>query len=177
MPQFNPEWFASQLFWLLVTFVVLYLLMSRIALPRVAQILQERQEKVSDDLAKAERLKTEAQEIYQAYESSLQEARSEAQKVLRQASEDIAAEQSRRHEEKARELEQQIKQAEARIEESKQAALENLNTAAAEIAQAATVKLIGGRVAKNKAEAAVKAATGGADSSSTGSAAGSEESA
>ena len=156
MPQFNPEWFASQLFWLLVTFLLLYLLMSRIALPRVAQILQERQEKVSDDLAKAERLKNEAQEVYDAYQSGLQEARSEAQKVLRQTGDEIAAEQAERHEAYSKELNQKIEDAEARIDEARKEAMDNLQSVAAEIAQAATVKLIGGRVGKAKAETAVE---------------------
>lgn len=158
MPQFNPEWFASQIFWLVVTFVVLYLLMSRIALPRVAEILQERREKVSEDLAKAERLKNEAQEIYDAYEAALHKAREDAQKVLREANEQIADEQARRHAEYTRELNQQLEQAEQRIESAKQEALGNIESVSAEIAQAATTKLIGGQIGKEKAQAAVKAA-------------------
>jgi F-type H+-transporting ATPase subunit b len=163
MPQFNPEWFASQLFWLAVTFIVLYLLMSRVALPRVAQILQERQEKVSDDLAKAERLKAEAQEIAESYEASLQEARSEAQKVLRQTGEEIAAEQAKRHEAYGQELNKKVEEAEARIETARAEALENLQGMAADVAQSATVKLIGGRLGKAKAEAAVKQVMGETD--------------
>jgi F-type H+-transporting ATPase subunit b len=160
MPQFNPEWFASQIFWLFVTFVVLYLLMSRIALPRVAEILQERREKVSEDLAKAERLKNEAQEIYDAYESELRKAREDAQKVLREANEQIAAEQARRHEAYTKELNQQLDQAEQRIEAAKQDALDNLEGVAADVARSATSKLIGGQIGKDKAQSAVKAVAG-----------------
>jgi F-type H+-transporting ATPase subunit b len=160
MPQFNPEWFASQIFWLFVTFVVLYLLMSRIALPRVAEILQERREKVSEDLAKAERLKNEAQEVYDAYEAELRKAREDAQKVLREANDEIAAEQARRHEAYTKELNEQLEQAERRIEDAKKEALGNLDGVAAEIAQSATKKLIGGQIGKDKAQSAVKAAAG-----------------
>ena len=159
MPQFNPEWFASQIFWLFVTFVVLYLLMSRIALPRVAEILQERREKVSDDLAKAERLKSDAQEIYDAYEATLREAREQAQKVLREAREEIDQDHAKRHAEYSRELNQQIADAEARIEDAKQEAMQNLQSVAAEIAQAATVKLVGTEVDKERAQAAVSNVT------------------
>ncbi len=159
MPQFNPEWFISQIFWLIVAFVVLYLLMSRIALPRVAQILQERREKVSDDLAKAERLKAEAQEIHDAYESSLREAREQAQKHLREAREAIDQDHAKRHAEYSRELNQQIADAEARIEAAKQEALDNLQSVAAEIAQAATAKLVGAQVDKERAQAAVSNVT------------------
>lgn len=160
MPQFNPEWFASQIFWLFVTFVVLYLLMSRIALPRVAEILQERRDKVSEDLAKAERLKNEAQEIYDAYEAELRKAREDAQKVLREANEQAANEQASRHAAYAKDLNEQIEQAEQRIDAAKQEALGNLESVAAEIAQSATKKLIGGQIGKDKAQAAVKAVAG-----------------
>lgn len=160
MPQFNPEWFASQIFWLFVTFVVLYLLMSRIALPNVARILQERREKVSDDLAKAERLKSEAQEIYDAYETSLREAREQAQKVLREAREEIEQDHAKRHAEYSRELNQQIADAEARIEAAKKEALDNLQSVAAEIAQAATAKLVDTSVDAQQAQAAVNNVTG-----------------
>jgi len=158
MPQFNPEWFASQLFWLLLTFLVLYLLMSKVALPRVAEILQERQEKVSDDLAKAERMQAEAKEAYDAYEQRLHEARSQAQALLREANEAAAAEQARRQADFAKEMDARVVEAESRIAEARKAALDDLESVAAEIAQAATVKLIGGRIGKAKAEASVKAA-------------------
>lgn len=159
MPQFNPEWYISQIFWLIVIFVVLYLLMSRIALPRVAQILQERREKVSDDLAKAERLKGEAQEIYDAYESSLREAREQAQKAVRETREEIDQDRAKRHAEQSRELNQQIADAEARIDAAKQEALDNLQSVAAEIAQAATAKLVDVQVDKQRAQAAVSNVT------------------
>lgn len=160
MPQFNPEWFASQIFWLVITFVALYFLMSRIALPRVAQILQERQEKVEDDLAKAETLRKEAQEVYEAYEQSLAEARAEAQKVLREAQDDIAKHQAERHEAFSHELNQKVQEAEDRIGTAKQEALDNLQSVAAEVAQSAALKLMGGKIGKQKAEAAVKQAMG-----------------
>ena len=156
MPQFNPEWFASQLFWLLLTFVGLYLLMSRIALPRVAEILQERQDKVSDDLTKAERLRDEAREIYDAYEDRLRTARTDAQAVMREAGESAAQEQSRRHAAFAEELDGRVEEAEERIAAAKREALDAIEELAAETAQAATVKLIGGRLGKAKAEEAVK---------------------
>ncbi len=162
MPQFNPEWFASQIFWLVVTFVVLYLLMSRIALPRVAQILQERQEKVEDDLAKAEQLRKEAQELYEAYEQSLADARAEAQQVLREAQDAIAKHQSERHEAFTQDLNQRVQEAEQRIEAEKQEFLGNLQELAAEAAQSAALKLMGGKIGKQKAESAVKQAMEGA---------------
>jgi F-type H+-transporting ATPase subunit b len=161
MPQFNPEWFASQIFWLVVTFVVLYLLMSRIALPRVSQIIEDRQNKVEDDLAKAEKLRTEAQEVYEAYEKALQEARADAQKVLRETGDEIAAEQAKRNEAFTKELDQKTREAEDRIQAAKTEALDSLQSVAGEVAQSATAKLIGANIGKDRAEKAVKQAMGG----------------
>jgi F-type H+-transporting ATPase subunit b len=161
MPQFNPEWFASQIFWLVVTFVVLYLLMSRIALPRVSQIIEDRQNKVEDDLAKAEKLRTEAQEVYEAYEKALQEARADAQKVLRETGDEIAAEQAKSNEAFTKELDQKTREAEERIHAAKTEALDSLQLVAGEVAQSATAKLIGANIGTDRAEKAVKQAMGG----------------
>ena len=80
MPQFETAapFFWSQVFWLIVAFVVLYLLMSKIALPRIAEVLEERQDKIDDDLAKAEKLKNEAEQVLAEYEKAIADARSSA---------------------------------------------------------------------------------------------------
>ena len=156
MPQFNPEWFASQIFWLIVTFVGLYLIMSRVALPRMAQIMEERQDKIEDDLAKAEKLRQEAEEVYQSYEQQLAEARQQAQKTLKETSDQLDKEQRERHEEFSRELDQKIADAEQRIDGAKQQALDNVQAVAGEVAQEASAKLLGEKIAKDKADAAVK---------------------
>jgi F-type H+-transporting ATPase subunit b len=158
MPQFNPEWFASQIFWLVVLFVVLYFLMSRVALPRMAQIMEERQDKIEDDLAKAEKLKAEADEIYQAYEQRLTEARQQAQRLFKETADEVQAKQQQDLDKKAAELEQRIREAEQRIEADKRQALDNLQSVAGEVAQDAVAKLMGEGVAQDKAEKAVQSA-------------------
>lgn len=161
MPQFDPEWFASQLFWLIVTFTALYFVLSRVALPRIAQVLEERQDKVDDDLAKAERLKEEAEEVHQAYEQTLADARAEAQKALKETADQIAREQSAHHETLTAELQQKTREAEERIAAAKTEAIDELRTVAGEVAQAAAQKLIGTEVGKGRAEKAVKQAMEG----------------
>ena len=77
-PPFNRETFASQLFWLAITFALLYLLMARFALPRVGSIIEARRSKIDSDLAAAAQLKTNAEAAMAAYEKALAEARARA---------------------------------------------------------------------------------------------------
>lgn len=82
MPQLDPTWFASQLFWLLVCFGVLYAMLSRLVLPPLMDIMARRKQTIDGDIASAERLKTEAEQARQDYERTLANARSQAQKLL-----------------------------------------------------------------------------------------------
>src|SRR6202161_2060818 len=78
-PPFQSEHFPSQLLWLTISFVLLYVLMSKIALPRIGSILAERSQRIGDDLAAAERLKEQSNAAHAAYDKSLADARSRAQ--------------------------------------------------------------------------------------------------
>ena len=85
MPQLDAATFLPQLFWLVVTFAILYLLMWRVVLPRIADLLQERQERMDDDLQKAEALKNEGAKVLAAYEKAMAEGREQAQATIREA--------------------------------------------------------------------------------------------
>jgi len=92
MPQLDFSTFPNQIFWLLVTLVVVYLVMSRIALPRIAGVLAERQGTITNDIAIAEELKQKAEEAEEAYNIALAEARVEAGKIAAEAKAEIQAE-------------------------------------------------------------------------------------
>ncbi|WP_373050234.1 F0F1 ATP synthase subunit B' [Thalassovita aquimarina] len=81
MPQLDFTNWGNQIFWLLVTLVVIYFVLSRIALPRIAAVLAERQGTITNDIAKAEELKAKAVEAEEAYNKALAEARAEAQRI------------------------------------------------------------------------------------------------
>src|SRR5690348_14196378 len=80
-PPFDSSTFASQLVSLVVFFVALYIIVSRIALPRVGAVIDARQNKIEGDLAEAQKLKDESEAALQAYESDLAKARSRAQAI------------------------------------------------------------------------------------------------
>src|ERR671921_429829 len=96
MPQLNVETFPSQLFWLAITFIVLYILMSWIGLPRLTAAIEARQRRREDDLARAAQLKTEAEAANAAFQRTMAEARAQAQAVLKETSDRLASESAER---------------------------------------------------------------------------------
>lgn len=161
MPQFDAATFPSQLIWLIITFVALYLAMARVALPRIASVLEERQRRVSGDLDKAESLKAEAEQVLADYEKSMAEARTSAQELLRQTREELAAEAAERQQELAGRIAQNTQAAEQRIEAARSEAIGNIRSVAVEVAQAATRRLIGVEIDEDAAGRAVEEATQG----------------
>src|SRR3954471_23901059 len=83
MPQFEPSSFPSQIFWLVVTFIALYLVVSRLAVPRIAEVLEQRRRLVQDDIDRAAALKAETDQALAAYEQAMAEARAQAQEQIR----------------------------------------------------------------------------------------------
>lgn len=157
LPQLNPDSFASQVFWWVLTFGLLFWLMSKVALPRVAEVLEARQEKISNDLEKASALKAEAEGVMQAYEKALSDARANAQKEIAASVAASDAEAARRNTELGTSLSAKTRDAEARIQTAKQEALSNLSSVAAEAALAATERLSGAVLSADAANAAVEA--------------------
>lgn len=82
MPQLDVSTFSNQIFWLIVTLVVLYYVMSRVALPRIAAVLADRRGTITSDIAAAEEYKLKAQQAEEAYNKALAEARAEAGRIV-----------------------------------------------------------------------------------------------
>ena len=157
MPQLDPATFAPQLVWLAITFVVLYLLMAYVALPRVAKVVDERHARIRNDLGEAQRLRTEAEAVRAHYERSLAEARAEAQATLRQITDKVNAEAAERQREAGARLAAETSAAEARIAAARDAALANVRSIAVAVAGAAAAKLTGARPDEAGVGAAVDA--------------------
>jgi F-type H+-transporting ATPase subunit b len=157
LPQLNPETYPTQLFWLAVTFGALLVLMSKVALPRVGEVLEARQEKIASDLDKAAGFKAEADAVIAAYEKANAEARASAQKAMAAAAAEADKAGAKRQAELAADLAARTKDAEARIAAAKQTALANVRSAATEAAQAAVARLAGVTVDEGAAAATVDA--------------------
>ena len=86
MPQLNPEFFVSQLFWLVVTFSFLFVFLWRVSLPRIGNVLEKRERKVNDDLATAKELQEEASKIQENIEDQLRQAKFDASEMIKASS-------------------------------------------------------------------------------------------
>jgi len=153
-PPFNKQTFPSQLLWLTLTFVALYLLMARVALPRIDSILALRRARISGDLAEAARLKGESDAAIASYEKSLADARSRAQALVNDSRQQqaTAAETGRKALDAT--LNARIAQAESGIAATKSAAMVNVRGIATEAAAAIVERLIGIAPANRDAVAA-----------------------
>lgn len=156
MPQLEQvSTFVSQIFWLVVTFGALYFIMWKIAIPQVANVLRDRQERIDDDLEKAEALRNEAESVLEAYEKTVAEGRAQAQSIIREAADQNDKLAAERQAALSEQLAQKASEAEARINAARDDALANIREVAAETAQAAALRLAGTSVTQEEAEDAV----------------------
>ncbi|MFP6730248.1 MAG: F0F1 ATP synthase subunit B' [Alphaproteobacteria bacterium] len=159
MPQLDPSSFASQLVWLTITFVIFYLVMARVALPRVSEVLETRQNRIAYDLETATTLKVEAESVLADYEASMAKAHADSQSLLAQAAQERAGEAARRQEELSAKIAAQLGDAEQRIDAARKAAMASIGEIAGEVVLSATAKLIGIEPGDAAVKAALEAAT------------------
>lgn len=162
MPQLDPTFYPTQLFWLVVIFTLLFLVVWKVALPRIADIRDTRRTRIDTDLEKAGKLKEEAEDVLAAYERSLAEATAKAQGVHRSVADELLAERNRRLDEVSQSMAARLREAEAGIAAEEKRAAKEISTVSAELVQLATEQLGTGKTTKKDASAAVKAALEGA---------------
>ncbi len=142
-PPFESQHFPSQLFWLAVMFLLLYLLMSRVALPRIASIFAERSKRIGDDLAAAQGFREQSEAANAAYLKSLADARSRAQGIANETREQQAAAAAATNKKLEAQLHEKLAAAEQSIAATRTAAMGNVGSIAAETASAIVERLIG----------------------------------
>ena len=145
-PPFDPNNFAPQLIWLALTFVVLYLILARVALPRIGEVLDERRDRVQRDLDAAERFKADTDKALAAYEKALSDAHGKASSMAKDMRDKLTAESNKERAQVESELAAKLTEAEGRIANTKAKALQSVNDIAAETASAVVGKLLGEEV-------------------------------
>jgi F-type H+-transporting ATPase subunit b len=142
-PPFDSSTFASQLVSLVIAFVALYLIVSRIALPRVGGVIDARQNAIEGDLAAAQKLKDESEAALKAYESELAAARSRAQAIGTETREKLSASSDAERKTLEQRLAVKLAEAEKTIAATRMKAMGNVRGIAAEAAAAIVQRLTG----------------------------------
>ena len=142
-PPFQKETFASQLVSLLIAFVALYLIVSRVALPKVGKTIDDRQAKIEGDLAEAQRLKDESDAALKAYEADLAAARTRAQTIGNETREKLNAASEAERKALEDKLTVKLADAEKTIAATRESAMSNVRGIAADAASAIVQRLTG----------------------------------
>jgi len=159
MPQISQilETYASQFFWLFISFGLIYLVIGRGMLPKIEATVEQRDRRIAEDLAAAERARAEADARDEAYRAQLEANRAEALKVTQAAKEAAARATESRIKAADADLDARLAAAEADIRARRDAALADVETVAAEAAQEMVAKLAGASVSREQAIQAVRA--------------------
>jgi F-type H+-transporting ATPase subunit b len=142
-PPFNKDTYASQLVSIVVAFAALYLIVSRIALPRVGSVIDERQSKIEGDLADAQKLKDQSDSALKAYENELAAARSRAQAIGAETREKLNAASEAERKTLEQQLSVKLAEAEKTIASTRETAMGNVRGIAADAAAAIVQQLTG----------------------------------
>lgn len=158
-PPFDKSTFVPQLIWLAILFGLLYALMSRVALPRIARVLDDRRGRIQRDLDEAARMKTETDAALKAYEEALASARGRAHAIAKETRDRITGEVDRERKRVDAEIATRIADTEKRIATTKAQALANVGDIATDTASAIVGRLLGEDVALADIRAAVATAS------------------
>lgn len=156
LPQFDPTWFASQIFWMLIVFAALYLFLGRKVLPLMSDTLDNRRARVENDLDSARKMKDEAERVHQEYEAILTKARAKAAETFASIEEDMKAKTAGHLDEINARAVRETKEMEDSLQKLKANAMKDMDKVAAEIASLAAEKIIGVKTDLKQAQSVVE---------------------
>jgi F-type H+-transporting ATPase subunit b len=155
LPQLDVTWYPAQLFWLVLTFGLLFLFFWRVTLPMIEGVLRERRNRIEGDLGTAEKMRQQAADALAGYETEMANARNRAQQVLAENRKTVAGSLDELKSKAEAEMHATIAQAEERVSAERSRALANLRPAAAEAAADIVGRLIGTQVGIDEASGAI----------------------
>ncbi len=143
LPQFDPTWFPSQIFWLAIAFLVMYFWFSRKTLPEISGVLENRKEHIQSDLDAAEKLTREAEDVQKAYEDGLANARAEAAEILEETEASIRKNQERAFASFQERADKELNAMEVRMNSVRDQMLSRLDEITADAVSDAAMRLCG----------------------------------
>ena len=159
MPQLDPAYWPSQAFWLILIFTFLYLALSKIFIPKIKESIDDRENKIKDDLDEAQELKTIAEQKLKEYEITIENAKKDVQKIIFESKKKLNSEIQNKKKQFEKEIETEVKNAEKEIENLKKDSLNNISTISEEMTSKVVEILSGEPLNQSSVKAAVLEST------------------
>ena len=155
MPQLNPEFFISQLFWLVLTFTFLFIFLWRISLPRISSVLEKRATKINDDVTVAKKLQAEAEEIQKKIDNQLSQAKIETASLIKSATSNFQEHATKELQQLDDEIDKKLEESSTIIEKNKVESLQKIHDQIYEITKLTLSKISSVPVNENEIKEAV----------------------
>ena len=155
MPQLNPEFWISQIFWLTLTFGILYIVLSKLILPKISANLELRKSQIQDNIEAAEKQRKESESKLKEYDDIIFKSKLEAKNIFKDSREKIIKDINNKKETLENQINEEIKKAEKEIEVVKKSAPEKINKIAIEASSELVKKLIGAEINNSSISAIV----------------------
>ena len=146
MPQLNPEFWVSQIFWLLLTFGILYLVLSKLILPKISKNLESRKSQISENIEAAEKHRESSDSKLKEYDDIVLKSKLEANNIFKEAREKVIKDINSKKENLDKQIDEEIKKTEQELESFKKSSPEKINKIAIETSTELLKKLIGAEV-------------------------------
>ena len=156
MPQLNPEFWAAQIFWLIVIFVGLYLAIWKIFLPKITYSIENRKSKIVSDLNEAQKLKENAEKKLKEYNKVIDDAKNEARKIISENKKKLDKDIKNKKQKFLNEIEEELLGVEKEIQNLKKSSISSVNKIAADISSEVIKQLIGSEVNSSNVSAIIE---------------------
>ena len=155
MPQLNPEFWVSQIFWLTLTFGILYVVLSKLILPKISNNLESRKSQILENIEAAEKQRKDSEAKLEEYEEIISKSKHEAKNIFSQSREKVLKDISAKREVLNKQIDEEISKAEQEISTLRESAPDKINTIAIETSSELIQKLIGAEVNNSSISAIV----------------------
>lgn len=151
LPQLDPSSFETQLIWLFLVFTFLYFFFSKKSLPEIRTVVENRHERIQNDLDTAERLKSDADTVRTAYEQGIVKAKSQSSEIFGKTEEEIRQKAEASLKNFSEKAAKKVQQCEAEIADTRNQAMKDMDAIAADLGKSAAEKILGVKIAAAKA--------------------------
>ena len=155
MPQLNPEFWAAQVFWLILIFSILYLIIWKVFLPKITYSIESRKSRVINDLDQTEKLKKDAEQKLQEYKDIIEKSKKEAKKIIEDSRKKLDADLANKKKKYNSEIEKELINVEKEIKILKETSLSSVSKISSEISAEVIKQIINTEVNKSNASAIV----------------------